>query len=279
MRNITLESLAKPDKYPIIFTFVFSLTLSIVANGLSNLLLETLGTWLETKLSFSKIFWQIILISILAIFLLLSFSNIKRILSNIFGTRTFITESPEELNSTFRGLIVFASLSKESPAKIAIQHHWNKGNGDLEHCWIVCGGEKTLIVAKSMVAELIQDLKIPERVFHYLPDYTLLDPKHSRSLITLVPNLHEANDPNIIRQIVEAIYKDAKDKYNLDESDIIADYTGGTKSMTAGLILACTIPTRRLQYILSEFTPDNKPIDSKVMEIKLSYHVKPIRIV
>lgn len=278
MRNITLESLAKPDKYPIIFTFVFSLTLSIVANGLSNLLLETIGTWLETKLSFSKIFWQIILVSVLAIFLLLSFSNIKRILSNIFGTRTFTTEVPEELNSTFRGLIVFASLSREPPAKIAIQHHWNKGNGDLEHCWIVCGGEKALIAAQNMVGELIQDLKIPERVFHYLPNYAMLDPKHASSQITLVPNLHEANDPNIIRQIIEAIYKDAKDKYNLDESDIIADYTGGTKSMTAGLILACTVPTRRLQYILSEFTPDNKPIDSKVMEIKLSYHVKPIRI-
>ncbi|ELS31229.1 hypothetical protein Pse7429DRAFT_4134 [Pseudanabaena biceps PCC 7429] len=32
----TIDSLAKPNKYPIIF-FVFTLTLSIAANGLSSL--------------------------------------------------------------------------------------------------------------------------------------------------------------------------------------------------------------------------------------------------
>jgi len=272
----TILSLAKPDKYPIVF-FTFTLTLSIAANGLSTLILETLGTWLESKYGFSKIFWQIVVVSILSIILFLSISNIRRILSNIFGGSNLTTEAPEELRSTFRGLIVFASLGKESPAKIAIKHHWNNGNGDLAHCWIVCGGDKALTAAKEMVNGLTQEDKIPERTFHFLPEYEMSNPENSSLTLNLVPNINEANDPNIIRQIVEAIYKDAKDKFNLDESDIISDYTGGTKSMTAGLILACTVPSRRLQYILSEFTQDNKPTNSKVMEIKLSYQLKPVK--
>jgi len=33
------------------------------------------------------------------------------------------------------------------------------------------------------------------------------------------------------------------------ETDVIADYTGGTKSMTAGTVLACASPDRRLQFM------------------------------
>ncbi|MFN6066155.1 MAG: hypothetical protein ACK45T_03095, partial [Pseudanabaena sp.] len=109
----TIDSLAKPNKYPIIF-FVFTLTLSIAANGLSTLLLDTLGTWLETKYGLSKIFWQIVVVSILSIILFLSISNIKRIITNIFGDRSLISEAPEELNATFSGLIIFASLKVDS---------------------------------------------------------------------------------------------------------------------------------------------------------------------
>lgn len=278
MRNITIESLAKPDKYPIVFTFVFSLTLSVAANGLSTLLLETLGIWLETQFGLSKIFWQIALVSLLSIILFLLIYNIRPFLSKIFGGRTFTTEAPEELKPTFRGLIVLASLGKDMPAKVAIKHHWNNGNGNLEHCWIVCGGNEALTCAQNMVIELIDELNIPDRTFHFQPDYILIDPENPKHSFTLVPSLSEAHDPNVIRQIVEAIYKDAKDKFDVDELDIIADYTGGTKSMTTGLILACTVPSRRLQYILSEFIPpDHKPSNSKVMEIKLSYRLKPIK--
>lgn len=33
------------------------------------------------------------------------------------------------------------------------------------------------------------------------------------------------------------------------ESDIIADYSGGTKSMTSGMVLACALPERKLQVL------------------------------
>lgn len=262
----TIDSLAKPNKYPIIF-FVFTLTLSIAANGLSTLILDTLGTWLETKYGLSKIFWQIVVVSILSIVLFISISNIKRIISNIFGDRSLISEAPEELSATFRGLIIFAGLKVDSPAKIAIEHHWKESKGDLEHCWVICGADRALTATK----EIIKSLKIPESIVHFDCDYP--SPENPTKLI-LSPE--DANDPNKIRKIVEAIYQHAKDKYDLYDSDIIADYTGGTKSMTAGLVLACASPDRRLQYVLSDYI-DNKPVNPKVMEIKLSYSLKPVK--
>ena len=267
----TIDSLAKPNKYPIIF-FVFTIAISIATNGLSDLLLDTLGTWLETKYGLSKIFWQIGIVSILSITLLLSISNIKRLITNIFGDRSLITEAPDELSATFSGLIIFASLTVDSAAKIAIQHHWKESKGDLKHCWIICGGDKALAITK----EIIKSLNIPENIFHFDSDYPLSDPENPKNQLSLVINPEDANDPNQIRKIVEAIYQDAKENYDLDNSDIIADYTGGTKSMTAGLVLACASPDRRLQYVLSDYI-DNKPVNPKVMEIKLSYSLKPVK--
>ncbi len=220
----------------------------------------------------SKIFWQIVVVSILSVILFLSISNIKRIITNIFGDRSLISEAPEELNATFSGLIIFASLTVDSAAKIAIQHHWKESKGDLEHCWIICGGEKALTVTK----EIIKSLDIPENIFHFERDYPLSDPENPKNQLSLVLNPEDANDPNQIRKIVEAIYQDAKENYDLYDSDIIADYTGGTKSMTAGLVLACASPDRRLQYVLSDYI-DNKSVNPKVMEIKLSYSLKPVK--
>jgi hypothetical protein len=267
----TIDSLAKPNKYPIIF-FVFTLTLSIAANGLSSLILDTLGTWLETKYGLSKIFWQIVVVSILSIILFLSISNIKRIITNIFGDRSLISEAPEELSATFSGLIIFASLKVDSAAKIAIQHHWKNSQGDLKHCWIISGGQDALITTK----EMIKSMDIPESIFHFDSKYNMRDPENPKNPLKLILKSEDANDPNQIRKIVEAIYQDAKENYDLYDSDIIADYTGGTKSMTAGLVLACASPDRRLQYVLSDYI-DNKPVNPKVMEIKLSYSLKPVK--
>jgi hypothetical protein len=49
-------------------------------------------------------------------------------------------------------------------------------------------------------------------------------------------------------ELVQQIYKEAE-ALGIPRSEIIADYTGGTKSMTAGLILACTEQDRDLQYM------------------------------
>ena len=188
--------------------------------------------------------------------------------------------SQKHLRANNHQLIVFGSLNNPNPPAVeAIKHHWNNGNGNLEHCLIISGGYAALRDTEIRVEKVIQDHKIPSRIFHFQSDYKM-DADEVRSLQSpLVPSLNESHDPNVIRKVVEAIYQDAKDKYSLEEEDIIADYTGGTKSMTAGLTLACSNPSRRLEYIVSEYDQDGKLIynTSKLMEIKLSYRIKSVK--
>ena len=65
-----------------------------------------------------------------------------------------------------------------------------------------------------------------------------------------------------IRRLINCIYADAQ-KQKLQESEVIADYTGATKGMTAGIILACTNSNRRLQYI-SQIPP------CPIIEVRIS---------
>lgn len=67
------------------------------------------------------------------------------------------------------------------------------------------------------------------------------------------------------------LYTDEQNNYGLEKSDIIADFTGGTKSMTVGVVLAGATRSRRLQYIsqLSEEHP--------LMEIKIAYKLTPLK--
>ena len=77
-----------------------------------------------------------------------------------------------------------------------------------------------------------------------------------------------------IKQLIDSIYESAS---NLDrpiqEDEIIIDFTGGQKPTTAGAILAGIKPGRRMQFISSDYK-DGKPINSKPVEIDVSYQVK-----
>ena len=57
------------------------------------------------------------------------------------------------------------------------------------------------------------------------------------------------------------------------EADIVVDYTSGTKSMSAGMILACASPSRRSQYVQSDYL-DGKPVNARLLEVKLRYEVR-----
>ena len=77
------------------------------------------------------------------------------------------------------------------------------------------------------------------------------------------------DDPNHIRRLMEGIYADA-DRNGLSEAEVIADYTGATKGMTAGILLACTKPERSLQYISQVHYP-------KIMAVQIAYRLKQRR--
>ena len=52
---------------------------------------------------------------------------------------------------------------------------------------------------------------------------------------------------------------EARLKYDLQPEEIIADYTGGTKSLTAGMVLGALSTGIKLQYLKpNEYLPDGR---------------------
>ncbi len=107
-----------------------------------------------------------------------------------------------------------------------------------------------------------------------MPPITLVGTSLHVRIVDLAPEL--INDPNHIRQLINSIYIQATEQTGLSPIDFIADYTGGTKSMTAGMVLACSKPERKLQYLVSDRDSHGKIIDSQMMKVTLSYRIKAI---
>ena len=271
------DALKHPEKHPFIYLFVITFAFAVAGNGLSNLILDNLCAWLEQQTTILKLIWQLVVVGSLGSFFAVNLTNISALwpsrLTRSIPAQAKVRELPA--SQTAKGLIVFMSLSVESPAKIAILHHWDNGNGNLNHCWLICGGDDSLAKATELV-NLLVGIKLPARMFHFGTSYTYPNPDDRTQELSLVSNLNLANDPSHIRQIIEAIYDSAEaEPYSIAENEMIIDYTGGTKSMTAGAILAGASPERRLQYIVSDYDDKNKPINSRVMEVDISYQVKP----
>jgi hypothetical protein len=173
-----------------------------------------------------------------------------------------ITANVTPLQRTYPGLIVLMSpYSENSPAEAAIRHHMQ--NNCLKFCWIICTN-KSVEHARHMVDRLKQEGAELVR-FYYgsepIEDVDLRD----RTLTLLVPN-DLMDDPNHIRKLMEGIYADAE-RNGLSEADVMADYTGATKGMTAGIILACTKPERSLQYI-------SQVNSGQIMAVQIAYKLK-----
>ncbi|MBD1858246.1 MULTISPECIES: CRISPR-associated protein [Leptolyngbya] len=273
-RNIIREAIEKPEKHPLTFIFVITLALGVAVNGLSDLVFNLLGEQITHLLGISKSIWQGIVVFLLVASILLGISNIWSRLRKLFQRSTTVDQIYVlELQQTFPGLIVMMSLGIDSPAKRAIEHHWNNGNGDLAHCWLICT-EKSLPIAEELVNQFV-DRGIPRRFFHYGDRYQFPDSDNRSQHFSLFVDLAHEHDPNYICRLINSLYLTAETQYRLPETEIIADYTGGTKSATAGTVLACTRPGRKLQYIMSEYV-NNKPINSKVMEVRIAYNIEPI---
>ncbi|NJM99747.1 MAG: hypothetical protein HC800_23730 [Phormidesmis sp. RL_2_1] len=152
------------------------------------------------------------------------------------------------------GLIAIASKAepgKETPAEAAFKFHWKNGRGNLRYCWLICTQdalatnlERFRAIATSS-AQTATPLKLLEN-----PD-TVLQPEREAGrtvqMQTVVIDWPSAQDPNYVKYLVDRIYRQAQ-ALSIDSQSIIADYTGGIKSTSAGVILACSTPERRLQY-------------------------------
>lgn len=164
-----------------------------------------------------------------------------------------LTGKPEK---KYKGLIVLCSVGKGiSSAEDAIKYHYEK----LEICWLVTGGEES----KKSADDMIKKLGYSEKLFNF---------------IEISPQ--DANDPyKVYKKIEDKIYNKLPE--GIKESDIIGDYTGGTKSMTAGLMLACLSPSRNFQFIKpNEVDNNGYAIHNKgtePMEVNINFKIKQVK--
>lgn len=271
-KNRLTEAIENPGRQPFVFIFVITLVLGIAANGLSSLVLDTLGEWLSATFNIPKVLWQIVVVFGMILAVVAGLVNVPDVLRSLLGNTTLRVSQVNVMPmvQTQPGLILFMSLNKNSAARVAIEHHWEKGMGDLQHCWLICAGDEPLRVAEELVMELVE-MGIPRRIFHYGIDYEFSDGRGG--IMNLTPTKDQAEDPNFSRLVVDCLYEEGAERFGLMEADIVVDYTSGTKSMSAGMILACASPSRRLQYVQSDYL-DGKPVNARVMEVKLRYEVR-----
>jgi hypothetical protein len=137
-----------------------------------------------------------------------------------------------------RGLICL--VSNEPVVRRAVEYH----SRHLEHLWLV---------ASSATAATAEGLKTEFEVKH-------------EGLQVSVRHLQDEDvfGPEATRAILEGIYADLPE--GLAARDVIADFTGGNKAMTAGVVLACLDADRDVQYVpqLMRPGPDGRLVVERV---------------
>jgi CRISPR-associated protein (Cas_Cas02710) len=267
-----LAAFTDPTKNFLLFFFCGLILLPIITNGISELFWSSLVDLMESQFGVNKYIVRMGTIGLIValIFLLIYGTNFAYWLGNrvdnFFHPIREVEPNVSKLQETLRGLIVFGSnRESNTPAERAINYHWQNGSGKLQHCWVICT-EASLPFVEAMVHRLENNGRVQ---FHY-GHYSELKDDSGNSLSLMVPE-DRLDDPNYIQDLVNAIYRDAGVK-GLQESEVIADYTGGTKSMTAGMVLACVDPSRQLQYYSQQGLPTDK---DPPMKVSISYAIAP----
>jgi hypothetical protein len=271
-RNSIVEILADPTKFFLANFVLGTLIFTIVSDGVSNLFWDFIKGWAKTQPWISEWLFQLmvtfgLVLFVLGLIYLTNFTQWVRSRLMALGLLTAepITANVAPLQKTYPGLIVLMSPYPEnSPAETAIRYHMK--TSCLKYCWIICTN-KSSEPARQMVDRLKQEGAELVR-FYYGSDPIEDVELRTRTLTLLVPD-DLMDDPNHIRKLMEGIYADAE-RNGLSEADVIADYTGATKGMTAGILLACTKPERSLQYISQVDYP-------QIMAVKIAYKLKSDR--
>lgn len=280
-QNLITQAIADPTKNLLIFLIFGTFGLAIASDSLSELVLDNLGQWMQAQWGLNPIAFRVLLFAgiVIAIWLFIVVTDFSKWL-----VKVPVTVEPQPLLRTELGLIVVVSKTPpgvKSAAAAAIEYHWIKGTGNLKHCWLICGGQESLQSARTMLKELTGS----DEYFHADKfDFKFSHPDNPKRILKLtLKNLDEKNvdNPNATFNLVNKIYKEAEAE-ELEAADIIADYTGGTKSMTAGLVLAsCASPERQLQFMRpGGYKPDGRAdtsLPSVATEVQVNYQLKSVR--
>jgi CRISPR-associated protein (Cas_Cas02710) len=215
--------------------------------------LESLGGWVERRYGLPKLWFQVVVVSSLGVALLMSLYLTS--MADWFRGRLFGEEqckrlaNVEELRKGFKGLVVAVSKprpgsTQPTPAELAIWFHLKQGT--LAHCWMICTEESEGEAAA--IVERMEARGARSEIFHYGEQHVLWGQNRSEVPMSLMLTAAAMDDPNVMRQLVDRIYGEAV-VFGVMEGEVVVDYTGGTKSMTAGMMLACVSPKRQVEYL------------------------------
>ncbi len=240
-----------------LLNFVITLVMGYAVNILSDKL--DMPTWLAAT---------VILVGFIAVIVL----SLSRKFHTVVGTyiQTTLRNVNEERQHAHKGLIVPLSMynrtiSEELLAKLQVADYseldFEESNlapaikaievnkSQITHCWILAteSSDPEKPGSKDFVPAMINYIKTEKGItnceFHYDKAITIDDD----ALIT------QKN-----RFIVEEIFKNAN-HYGLKPKDIIADCTGGFKSITLGIFLACLDRERDILFIGTKYGENGKP--------------------
>lgn len=281
--NLFLDNL-RPVKNFVIYFLIGVVFFSIIANGVSSLFWEDgfkfikflVGIQDNNVLAIFSLRLGLVFLLLVILILIINFTPainwFRKSWQSINSEKLETEANYQDLKEKFEGLIAVMSKvndpNKKSPAEIVIEEHWSK----LRYCWLICT-EDSQAAAEDLIARLRsqsidQALDQGEQPTFFYGDRDEINDINSpdQKISLLVPNTR-INDPIYIQQLVDCIYADAEQK-GLDESKVIADFTGGTRSMGIGIVLAGVSPRRRLQYI-SQIDQENK-----IKEIQINFKIK-----
>lgn len=195
----------------------------------------------------------VILLLVVALGILLS----DRIQHWMRRNREFLGLGITQTVTRARALAVFVSMKAgRSSARDAALYH--AAEGVLQHLWLITSAEAQADAEWVRQEVLRQHPAVTVYPTICLPDvYSILDAKEE----------------------VEKIRKRML-RLGLPENDIVCDFTGMTKHMSAGMIFACAPKEARLQYMhparfLADGRADPDAGPSLPVEVQIAYQIEP----
>jgi hypothetical protein len=82
----------------------------------------------------------------------------------------------------------------------------------------------------------------------------------------------------VIKLKVEDLRHEVIEGYKVAEEDVICDFTGMSRPVSAGMILACAPKGRRLEYLQGQYDADGRlrlDVPSSPIEIEIQYEIEP----
>jgi len=221
----------KPLKYTIARNF--HIIAVLIATWIFNIVINLFSTLLET--------W--IPITISTVLLIASLALVFYLFGQIAHPKTkWVLVTEENQPDSYQGMIILVGPGRrgadplETAVKPAIEYHLTHAANKqpLSHVWLIAS--QPAIPVANAIRTMFQD-----------------------KLDIEIIQVDDAFSVQPVYQIIKDIYEHKLEAFGLQPSQVISDFTGGTKLMSAGMVLACQ-NRYPMQYMSGKEDAESTPI-------------------